>query len=563
MPIAPIARPVPLPIPQPLQSAAPVNLSYWGGPIMPFTENALVLWGGAGHTSSLTAGLPGFLTAFANAGNANPYNVALEYRTQGQSGTTTNQPLTIASRYLGTYTITPTIPATNLSDGDVAAELAKQIAAGALPPPRVAFGGPVTEYYVMFPPAYSICLGSDCSNVQFCAYHSDASYAGTPFTYAVLPESTPPDPGCGANSAGDGFGNLTSMTSHEMVESMTDPEVGSAQTFGPPLAWYDVHNGEVADICNGQEATLTIGGGSWVVQDQWSNAERGCIVSHSAAGLKGVLANFTMSATAGGAVTVDASGTTSPNGTGTISNYAWDWGDGTSSGGASPTAGHAYTNAGTHVVTLLATDASGASGARFLLVTTQGLSVGVSGPGQVTSAPAGISCGGTCAAIFLDGTTVSLTATPNPGASFSGWSGDCAGQPATCVVTMGGARTATASFTVPTPPPPPPVVCSVPNVRGRTLAAAKTALLAAHCSVGTIALAYSKTIAKGLVISQSVAAGRQLTNGATVNLVVSKGRPPAKVTLCYRHRTIRVTKAVARKLRRHGATPGACPTRRR
>ena len=132
----------------------------------------------------------------------------------------------------------PTIPATDLTDEDVAAQLIAQIGAGALPPPRVAFGGPITEYYVMFPPTYSICLGTDCSDVTFCAYHSDAVYAGTPFTYTVLPESTPPDPGCGANFGGGGFGNLTSMTSHEMVESMTDPEVGSATVYGPPLAWF-------------------------------------------------------------------------------------------------------------------------------------------------------------------------------------------------------------------------------------------------------------------------------------------------------------------------------------
>jgi hypothetical protein len=42
-------------------------------------------------------------------------------------------------------------------------------------------------------------------------------------------------------------------------------------------------------------------------------------------------------------------------------------------------------------------------------------------------------------------------------------------------------------------------------------------------------------------------------------------KPPAKVTLCYRHHTVRVTKAVAKKLRKHGAKRGACkkPTKRR
>src|SRR5881275_1499528 len=251
MPIAASTRPVPIPIPQPFGVTAPVALDYWGGPVMPFTENAIVLWSADGYTRSLAAGLPGFLTAIAGAGNANPYNLARDYPTQGLSGTTSTQPFTLASRYLGAFTITPSISATTISDDQVAAELAAQIGAGALPPPRVAFGGPVTEYYVMFPPADTVCLGSDCSNVQFCAYHSSSVYAGTPFTYAVLPESTPPNPGCGASSGGDGFGNLTSMTSHELVESVTAPEIGSAVGLAPPLGWYDAVNGEVADICAG------------------------------------------------------------------------------------------------------------------------------------------------------------------------------------------------------------------------------------------------------------------------------------------------------------------------
>ena len=111
----------------------------------------------------------------------------------------------------------------------------------------------------MFPPTYSICLGTSCSNVQFCAYHSNATYAGTtPFTYTILPESTPPDAGCGANYLAGGLGNLTSMVSHEMVESMTDAEVGSATTFAPPLAWYDpASEADDAPCAHGNANVLT------------------------------------------------------------------------------------------------------------------------------------------------------------------------------------------------------------------------------------------------------------------------------------------------------------------
>lgn len=42
----------------------------------------------------------------------------------------------------------------------------------------------------------------------------------------------------------------------------------------------------------------------------------------------------------------------------------------------------------------------------------------------MTSSPAGIDCGVTCTANFPPGTVVSLAATPDPGSTFAGWTGD-------------------------------------------------------------------------------------------------------------------------------------------
>jgi hypothetical protein len=71
--------------------------------------------------------------------------------------------------------------------------------------------------------------------------------------------------------------------------------------------------------------------------------------------------------------------------------------------------------------------------------------------GQVSSSPAGISCGGSCQGSFDAGTAVTLTATPDSSSIFTGWSGDCAGT-GSCQVTIDQARSVTATF-VPNAPP--------------------------------------------------------------------------------------------------------------
>ena len=79
-------------------------------------------------------------------------------------------------------------------------------------------------------------------------------------------------------------------------------------------------------------------------------------------------------------------------------------------------------------------------------VAVYGLAVIVSGPGEVTSSPTGISCGSTCNATYDIGTTVTLTATANTGTRFTGWSGGCSGTNTATTVTMNWALSCTATF---------------------------------------------------------------------------------------------------------------------
>ncbi len=71
---------------------------------------------------------------------------------------------------------------------------------------------------------------------------------------------------------------------------------------------------------------------------------------------------------------------------------------------------------------------------------------GGTGTGTVTSSPIGIDCGATCSASFAPDTQVTLTAAPAAGSTFTGWSGGCSGSSLTCVVTMSGPTSVTATF---------------------------------------------------------------------------------------------------------------------
>jgi 5-hydroxyisourate hydrolase-like protein (transthyretin family) len=73
------------------------------------------------------------------------------------------------------------------------------------------------------------------------------------------------------------------------------------------------------------------------------------------------------------------------------------------------------------------------------------------GNGTVTSDPAGISCGADCTQGYMSSTSVTLTAAPESGSLFKGWSDGCTGTALTCTVTVDKSKTVTATFTALTP----------------------------------------------------------------------------------------------------------------
>ena len=79
----------------------------------------------------------------------------------------------------------------------------------------------------------------------------------------------------------------------------------------------------------------------------------------------------------------------------------------------------------------------------------------------------------------------------------------------------------TATFSSSSLSPPPPK-CVVPKVKGKKLAAAKTAIKKAHCAVGKITKVASSPKNRGKVVSQSPKPGKHLPRGSKVALKVGK-----------------------------------------
>jgi hypothetical protein len=96
------------------------------------------------------------------------------------------------------------------------------------------------------------------------------------------------------------------------------------------------------------------------------------------------------------------------------------------------------------------------------------LTATTAGPGVVSSVPLGLYCGAVCASSFPGGTVITLTATPAPGASFTGWSGACSGSGA-CAVTLSAAVSVGASFEASATPPVTLTVNRGGNARGTVI----------------------------------------------------------------------------------------------
>jgi hypothetical protein len=233
----------------PLHPVAPAGgepqLVYNGGPLLTSVEVFTIYWGSWWESPDGTS-LSGDLNGFFDYVLTSPLIDQLgEYSTAGR---------TIGhGRRTGTTTLTTPDPGATVSDAAIQMLLAQLISVGTVPAADAN-----SLFFVYLPPDVAVTQGGAQSCRQFCGYHNatnDGVY------YAVMPY-----PGCTGCEGGLAlFDALTSTSSHELCEAITDPVPGQG--------WYDEANGEIGDICAWE--TRQVGG--YTVQLEWSNSAGRCM----------------------------------------------------------------------------------------------------------------------------------------------------------------------------------------------------------------------------------------------------------------------------------------------
>jgi hypothetical protein len=248
---------MPLSNPDKVSDAAPAgaHLTFFGGPTLTHVSVHPVFWNA---NTQFQTNINAF---YKGVTNSTLYDMLHQYSSIGRGS--------------GVNGFVDNRTTTSLSDGALHTELNRLFTAGSLPLPNA------SNYYpIHFPSGVSITAPDGSrSCVQFCAYHGTYVRSGVNVNYGVIPDQGGGCAGgCGRNA--QRVNNMDSVASHELIEATTDPAVGLATTFAAPLAWYDRNNGEIGDICNGQQGTTVGGDGvTYVIQLEFSNSANNC-VSH-------------------------------------------------------------------------------------------------------------------------------------------------------------------------------------------------------------------------------------------------------------------------------------------
>ncbi len=239
-------------------------LNYYGGPVISHVKVFVVFWG-IGVDSQIQLNIGPFYQNILDSG----YMDGLaQYATNvsaidGRAGTGQ----TIGrGRLLGETTITPKNQNTNLSDEMIQKELEFQISSGALPPADAD-----TLYMIYLPAGFQVSLPDSSHSCwgekALLGYHEGfKSQAGNSIFYGVIPDCTA------------SFREVSAVSSHEMVEAVTDPfpTLGNSPSY--PQAWNSASGFEAADLCDSIAPLSHVSGSNAesTVEPWWDNLTGAC-----------------------------------------------------------------------------------------------------------------------------------------------------------------------------------------------------------------------------------------------------------------------------------------------
>jgi hypothetical protein len=232
----------------------------------------VVWWGtGANIKTAITRSPGGIADFYAGILNSNYIDSLAEYNTTiaaqvGSKAGSAGTGQTIGrGNYAGTYALT-TIPSGNVTDAQIQTALEGAINAKTLPQPDEN-----TLYAIYFPPGVRITIDGDTSCLGFGAYHDATPLTQHHAAYAVMPD------------CGDSFSGVTSVSSHELVEAITDFDPTPADSPDYPQAWNTSDGNEVGDLCESSQGTVSTPLGSFTAQGIWDQLTHACKVTHAAA----------------------------------------------------------------------------------------------------------------------------------------------------------------------------------------------------------------------------------------------------------------------------------------
>jgi hypothetical protein len=231
--------------------SVPAPLVYHGGKLLTSSTTYAIWWGPpSGFPSDASTGIETLLGGF----NSSDYlAIANQYLSQAAT-----------SRFGGSLFDSSAPPTHSPTTTTIVSEVASVLADNGLSPD---------------PNAIYLVYTSNFPHLNFCAWHAAGSIRGTTVQVGYLPNTTGVsgcDPGNlfpTANPYSQGTRSLADSTAHEFMESVTDPV--------PLTGWADKNAQEIGDKCNfvyDTAAPVTLSNGSeWQIQEEWSNAARGCV----------------------------------------------------------------------------------------------------------------------------------------------------------------------------------------------------------------------------------------------------------------------------------------------